>query len=486
MLLAPENKISFSSKIPTPKEYEAYLYLIKIWKTETFVKKYGGSRVGNFDPNNPTYLHSSDTIEMRKDFSSLKYKVEYEVLKYGTKDDMGSAETKMLTDANAAKKDEWYNLSNKGGRYGKGYKGMTTFNEIWDQINWVTKLGIVNDIEEIEKYKELCEEAGYPVKYASKELLAEIVSQPNPYQSRELQIVAERVLEYKQLFDILKMLAEGCPPLIFLGPKPGSNDLPYIWGGNLRAHGCVRSKHGDGLYYIEIPYKIWRKLLKEGGMSIMKRMGNRLNKRTAEEGLDLSPDDSAIWVMSHCIDNNFLKKNTEGILVLDTSHGSIVDELQECGWKTKSRFDTIKSLAQSKYEDAQNPNDGLVDFSPSGLKAKPELNKKWEENKKIYLKEYDVVIKISAANLSTDKIIDPIHRKGKFKEEVLLCPYFYSREARKAYNDSKPKKDGTLTGRDYLKKIIECHLTKNKVHIIELPLTVTECEVAGYIETDAK
>ena len=80
MLLAPENKISFSSKIPTPKEYEAYLYLIKIWKTETFVKKYGGSRVGNFDPNNPTYLHSSDTIEMRKDFSSLKYKVEYEVL----------------------------------------------------------------------------------------------------------------------------------------------------------------------------------------------------------------------------------------------------------------------------------------------------------------------------------------------------------------------------------------------------------------------
>ena len=125
--------------------------MIKIWKTETFVKKYGGSRVGNFDPNNPTYLHSSDTIEMRKDFSSLKYKVEYEVLKYGTKDDMGSAETKMLTDANAAKKDEWYNLSNKGGRYGKGYKGMTTFNEIWDQINWVTKLGIVNDIEEIEK-----------------------------------------------------------------------------------------------------------------------------------------------------------------------------------------------------------------------------------------------------------------------------------------------------------------------------------------------
>ena len=74
MLLAPENKISFSSKIPTPKEYEAYLYLIKIWKTETFVKKYVGSRVGNFDPNNPTYLHSSDTIEMRKDFSSLKYK----------------------------------------------------------------------------------------------------------------------------------------------------------------------------------------------------------------------------------------------------------------------------------------------------------------------------------------------------------------------------------------------------------------------------
>ena len=482
MLLAPENKIYMQS-VSFPKEYEAYLYLIKIWKTATFVKKYGGSRVGEYNSIDPTYFHSSDDIEMRKDFASSQFKIEYEVLKFGKKGEIGYAEKKMLTDAKAATSDLWYNNSNSGGRYGKGYKGMGTFNEIWNQIHWVTKNEIVNDVEEIKKYNALCE---YEVKYASKEFLTKITSRYNPYQSREVQIVSSAVLDFKQLFDLRLLLADGCPPLIFLGPKKGSDELPFIWGGNLRAHGCVTSKHGDGLYYIEIPYEIWTKLLKEGGESIMKRMGNRLNKRSATEGLDLSPEDSAVWVMSHCIDNNFLRKNSKGIIVLDTSHPSIADELKECNWKTPSKRDTIKRKAQSKYEDGQNPDDSLVDFSPAGLKAKPELNKKWKEKKNIYLKEYELVIKISESNISYDKIISPIHKSGNFFKKVLIMPYFSSREARTDYKNSPPKKDGTLAGEKRLRNFIDYHMTENNVEIIDLPVTVTECEAQGYIEIDAK
>ena len=93
MLLAPENKIYMQS-VSFPKEYEAYLYLIKIWKTATFVKKYGGSRVGEYNSIDPTYFHSSDDIEMRKDFASSQFKIEYEVLKFGKKGEIGYAEKK--------------------------------------------------------------------------------------------------------------------------------------------------------------------------------------------------------------------------------------------------------------------------------------------------------------------------------------------------------------------------------------------------------
>ena len=117
-------------------------------------------------------------------------------------------------------------------------------------------------------------------------------------------------------------------------PKKGTKTLPYILGGNLSAAANSNSKHGDGLFYIAIPYEIWSKL----STTNIRLLGNRLNPRFEIERDPQSVDDTAAWIVGHCEDNNLYRLNSNGIKVLDTNHASITDELRLYGkWKTKQQ-----------------------------------------------------------------------------------------------------------------------------------------------------
>ena len=489
ILVSSENGIEVTTAVAPPKTYEAWLYLIKIWKTNNLFKLYGGYHKGIFDPNGDNYFHSSEDIVMRHDFA-WSDRIEYQILNYGTAGDMGYEEIKMLTKENAAKSKKWFNNTNGGGKYGKGYKGMAAVNELWNSINWVTDNSLAGDAEAIQKYADLLP---WALEYATREFLKEIISRPNIYQAREVQIKAAAVILYRDIFNNRSTKPNEWLPLVFLMPKKGTDDLPFILGGNLRGHGCAGSKHGDGLFYIPIPYEVWQKILKEGGISNLKRVGSRLNKRSEIESERISEEESAVWTLGHCKENELYKKNSKGIEVLDIYHASISDELTEQGWKTNTQKRKIRKLAQSKFENEQNPDDSLVDFSDAGLVAQPKLKKEYYKRVKTYLKEYDLVYKISGSMLSAQKIIKQIHtnnpqannnKKGGFKKKVLVLPYFENREVRQTYFDSTPTKHGTLTGREEFLNVIKYHFTENEIVIKELPVTVNEAEAEGWYDTE--
>ena len=99
-------------------DYEAYLYKITVNSTN---KMYIGWHKGKADG---TYYHSSKCPIFAKDFA--KNDNDYEILDYGTCQEMATKEYEMLTEVNAKNNDEYYNLSNGGGVHVKKtkYKGI--------------------------------------------------------------------------------------------------------------------------------------------------------------------------------------------------------------------------------------------------------------------------------------------------------------------------------------------------------------------------
>jgi len=477
-------RIIIIQSTPAPKSYEAWLYLIKIWKTSTYFKLYGGYHVGIFDPNTDNYFHSSEDIEMRHDFAWAD-KIEYEILDYGTKDDMGYKEKKMLTDANAADPNsDWHNRTNGGGKYGKGYKGMGAVTNVWGQISWVADDDIKG--EKIQQYMDL---SNFPVKYARKEELKEILKIPNPYQPRKDLFKSSAVLLYSQLFDTGKIKPNEWKPCVFLMPKKGTKKLPYILGGNLSAAGNSNSKHGDGLFYIAISYEIWSKI----SNSNLRLLGNRLNPRYEIERDPQNVDDAAAWIVGHCEENNLYRQNFNDIKVLDTNHASITNELRLYGkWKTKQQQKKCRRVAQTQYEDSQAPEDHILDFSDNGLRANKSLNKEYQKRKNRYLHtsfggeggEFDLVYKMSGAAINPSKVIMAIHKANIFRKKVLVWLFFANREAKQEWINSIPSKDGSLAGEEAWKKFIKYHFSNNEIETKILPLTEQEAYADGWFDVN--
>ena len=491
-----------------PKNYEAWLYEIRIWKTPKTCKKYGGYHKGIFSPDEDNYFHSSEDIYMRRDFAFCD-KIEYEILDYGTASDMGAKETKMLQEVDngknqkrgAAVSDLWYNKTNGGGKYGKGYKGMMEIEEMWRHTRWIADDNIKGD--EIKQYLDAT--ANIEIKltesksvtlttgYKNKEKLKEILHQDNPYQGRLKAYVASAVARYREIIDSGKVTPIEWKPLVLLMPKEGSNDLPLILGGNLSAAAVVSSKHGDGLYYVGIPYELWQKALKAGGTSILRRVGNRYNPRQEFEREWIEEEDSVTWVVDHCKDNNLYITSKEGKKVLDKNHESINDELKLCGWKTRGKRNTIKRKAQTVYQnECRNADDHTVNFSKDGLAANPALAAGWKEKSDKYLKEnggdYDLVYKMSADHagqlfklMIAISLPDKDTGKPIFRKDVRLYIFFYNDDQKEIYIQSA-NASGRLVGRKELDWMIEHHFSKNKIHVEYLPITRKESEIEGWVK----
>jgi len=100
------------------KKSEAYLYKVTVKSTK---KMYIGWHKGKSDG---TYYHSSKCPIFAKDFA--KNDNEYEILEYGTCQEMATKENEMLKEVDAKNNEDYYNKSNGGGLYVKKtkYKGI--------------------------------------------------------------------------------------------------------------------------------------------------------------------------------------------------------------------------------------------------------------------------------------------------------------------------------------------------------------------------
>jgi len=508
-----------------PKNYEAWLYEIRIWKTPKYFKKYGGYHKGIFESDEDNYFHSSEDIYMRHDFA-FEQKIEYEILDYGTASDMGYKEKKMLTDVDngkgkkrgAADSDDWYNNHNGGGINSKGYKGMGIVNEVWEHIRWVVDDNItgknikqylkVTDGVEIRLNKD--KSVYLSTDYADSIYLQKLTGRNNPYQPRTRAYITDAVIRYKEIFDSGQVTPKEWKPIVLLMPKKGSIDpktgkeeLPYIIGGNLSSLAVSLSKHGHGLYYIGIPFEIWG----NGKMSEsnIKTWGNRLNSLyQIDERETLHEDDSRDWIIEHCEDNNLYRTTDTGIIVLDKNHASINDELVRCGWKSKSKRDTIKRSAQSEYERKHMRGDHLVDFSKDGLSVNLELAEGYKKKTDKYLKknggDYDLVFKMSGANINLFKFmralwkVDPETGQEVFRKYIRFYVYFKNTDQWDEFHKSDSKKEylknskgekvknNSLVGRKELDFLIEKHFTHQKIDVRYLPVSRKEAEIEGWIK----
>ena len=117
--------------------YEAYLYLWSIWIEElNDWKYYGGWHAGQYHLTD--YTDSSKDEEFRKDFATRKI-IKFEILQYGTKNDMAYGERKMLAKADsgkgAKKSSNWYNKSNGGGKFANGWITNDPLDKLWTDLN---------------------------------------------------------------------------------------------------------------------------------------------------------------------------------------------------------------------------------------------------------------------------------------------------------------------------------------------------------------
>ena len=104
-------------KTEIPKNYEAFLYQVKI-DNNKIKNKYIGSKKGLFDR---TYYGSPITHE-KEYFEDLgKFDSIMEILAFGTYQDILYMEKKMLIEVNAKSNPEWFNASNLSGHQATGY-----------------------------------------------------------------------------------------------------------------------------------------------------------------------------------------------------------------------------------------------------------------------------------------------------------------------------------------------------------------------------
>ena len=138
-------------------------------------------------------------------------------------------------------------------------------------------------------------------------------------------------------------------------------------------------------------------------------------------------------------------------------------------------------IAWQRYENIglQLKKDNLIDFSDEGLRANPELKKKYDDKVAAYTDTseeyyYDWVYKISADIFKMGKVMEEIRRK-KYKKNGLVLVQFKTQEQRIAEKYKGYKK----TFEADLENLIS---SEYNIIIKELPLTTSECRAEGYID----
>ena len=470
-------------------EYEAYVYIYRVWIEENNKWKFyvGRKHKKYYDVS---YVHSSNNQELINDLATRKI-IEFEILKYGSNEEMALEETRLLKNADegigAAMSVNWYNESNGGGLYGKGASSTVDLDGLWDELK--PRL--------VEYAEDPCSDGTYTMnreerrilkKLIKKDKLKELITLGQFLQTRDEMFVADHVNLLKEKFDIDADPNSWPPIIILLNAEIVDNKTikfkeggMVIISGNHRSRGNINSKNGIGLNALLVPHKMWKGLK---GVDF-KTLSNRCNPDPETPALETSADTTATWIDEQVTQKKLFKKSDDGKKdVPDFRHNLIMKELKQ-NWKLSTKkVNQAITIATKRLENLElkMSNDNLIDFSDDGLKANPTLNQIYLKKVATYTDEnetdhYDWVYKISADIFKFGKVLEEIRRK-KYAKKGLVLVFFKTKTQRSSEQYKKLKKtfEADIEGLGMNETF--------EIKIQELPLTTTEAKAEGFILSD--
>ena len=465
-----------------PDEYEAYLYLWRLWIEElNRWHFYGGRKHARY--HKVDYLHSSKDKQFKNDLARSK-KVIFELLKYGAHEEMALEEGTLLKNAKneegvvvgAALSELWYNKTNGGGLYGKGSLSSADLNTMW---------GIVNPM--LEHHQDI--ECGATIdgitkKFIPEEQLENLIKLQQFLQTRDELFVASHVdtLCYKFTQDADP---DNWEPLLILMDCEIVDNVPKykkgsvaIISGNHRSRGNINCPAGMGLNGFHIPHIMWKGLK---GVDFV-TLSNRCNPDPEMPALEMSPESAATWMSKFAKENGLEKTSDDGKSKLpDYDHVLISNELKDNNGMSTKKVNRAITIAWQRYENelVLQESDNLIDFSEEGLRTNPELKKKYDSKVAEYTNtneehHYDWVYKISADIFKMGKVMEEIRRK-KYKKNGLVLVHFKTMDQR----SGKIYKGYKATFEEDLEHLIS---SDYNIMIQHLPLTTSECKAENYID----
>lgn len=209
-----------------PASYEAFVYR---WTNLEKNKIYIGYHTGFIGDG---YKHSGQCEDFNEDFQNENYQWDYEVLDYGTTNEMKNLERDLLKAAEARNSDEYYNQTNAGSAY--------------FHVNTITSKMLVDDIND-KKY--LVKDAKIK-KDAFQELL----------QTRIQVRVEDNKEAVKHISNEIDDAGgtKNCDSITLLENKLGDGKHQLL-DGSTTMMGTLASKHGMYLTYNLIPEEVHKK-----------------------------------------------------------------------------------------------------------------------------------------------------------------------------------------------------------------------------------
>jgi hypothetical protein len=209
-----------------PASYEAFVYR---WTNLEKNKIYIGYHTGFIGDG---YKHSGQCEDFNEDFQNENYQWDYEVLDYGTTNEMKNLERDLLKAAEARNSDEYYNQTNAGSAY--------------FHVNTITSKMLVDDIND--------------KKYLVKDAKIKKDSFQELLQTRIQVRVEDNKEAVKHISNEIDDAGgtKNCDSITLLENKLGDGKHQLL-DGSTTMMGTLASKHGMYLTYNLIPEEVHKK-----------------------------------------------------------------------------------------------------------------------------------------------------------------------------------------------------------------------------------
>lgn len=337
-----------------PENHEAFVYLYKKLDAKPGEKQfYAGYHKGH--PNDG-YHHSSTDDDLDLDIS--KHDFTFEVLHWGTMDEMLTKEHSILKEANAASNSEWYNKSN-------GAPSVVKDIDLLQLSKWADEfkdfgqvMGISPEIKTFQK----------------KTMKAELKKMFMKFQAREKELIQPNTVsisswidkyqgDLKELFKVENM---RLIVVVLEGVEIDGKEADLIVGGNHTIAGTISSKHGKEINLLIIPKD--KHCL---DYNAAKQFSSLLNKAKKQPGVNNDAADILKTITVMCVDYGYNSQSEQVDDLLD---------FHECDPASKKKLKTrlTKELKKKQLtgrnwklydtddgkSDIENKKQNILDVNP--------------------------------------------------------------------------------------------------------------------------